>query len=154
MGIICLSTDAGDATVLEKARPEIARFISDQACSVLLVMLLISCVRKSFCVLCPNTQMPLKVISNPDVRRILQLFVQKLYSCRWLWGLYPSFPSLHTVLWSALLHVSKIPFQELCELVLLFVQPGNRVVKGFGNSTKDPVTSPCPKVSREAAGCI
>lgn len=48
--IICLSTSTEDGTVLEKGRPEIARVISDQTCSVLLVVLLISCVRKSFCV--------------------------------------------------------------------------------------------------------
>lgn len=48
--IICLSTGTEDGTVLEKGGPEIARVISDQACSVLLVVLLISCVRKSFCV--------------------------------------------------------------------------------------------------------
>ena len=51
MRIICLSAGAGDGTVLEKARPEIARVISDRACSVLLVVLLISCVRKSLCIM-------------------------------------------------------------------------------------------------------
>lgn len=39
-------------------------------------------------------------------------------------------------------------------VVLLFVQPESRVIKGFGNSTKDPAKTPCPKVSREAAGYI
>ena len=42
---------AGDGAGLEKARPEIARVISDQACSVLLVVLLINCVRKSICIM-------------------------------------------------------------------------------------------------------
>lgn len=149
MRIICLSTDAGDGTVLEKGRPEIARFISDQACSVLLVVLLISCVRKNFCVLCPNLQMPLKDISNPSVRRIWLLFVLELYSCRCLWGLYlsPLLCVLACGLSSACLQ-NALPGAVSSAAVCA---AGNRVVRGFGNSTKDPATIP---LSRETAGYI
>lgn len=112
MRIISLSADAEDGTVLEKARPEIARFISDQACSILLVVLLISCVRKSFCVLCPNTQMPLKDISNPSVRRIFTAFCAVSVFLQMVVGFIPlpPFPAHWPVVCP--LHVSKMPFQE------------------------------------------